>query len=187
HIKRIRNEFDEIDIDASGSIDCVELLEHVDVMRSPFTDAVWASVGVDPAGRADVSDVVRVLVTFCLHSREEILRFCFNQFDVDGSGTIDEQEFVQLVTIVNNASPMFPGNFARALEEFDTNDDGLIDFHEFKEVDKRYPLILFPAFKLQDCLQRKFLGIVEWTRIAERLQAQRVVQDYQKLHGGRSP
>ena len=35
---------------------------------------------------------------------------------------------------INNASPTFPGNFARALEEFDTNDDGQIDFDEFREV-----------------------------------------------------
>ena len=31
----------------------------------------------------------------------------------------------------STANPTFPGNYQRALEEFDRNDDGLIDFDEF--------------------------------------------------------
>jgi len=59
---------------------------------------------------------------------------------------------------VNNAAPLFPGNFAEAISQFDTNDDGLIDFNEFMELDKRYPLVLFPAFRLQDRMMKKTLG-----------------------------
>ena len=44
---------------------------------------------------------------------------CFDFFDVDGSGTIDEKEFIELCKTVNNAAPMFPGNFANAIEMFD--------------------------------------------------------------------
>ena len=33
---------------------------------------------------------------------------------------------MELCRVVNNASPTFPGNFAKALEMFDTNDDGEI-------------------------------------------------------------
>lgn len=43
----------------------------------------------------------------------------FRQYDTDDSGAIDEREFRQLVKAVNNASPMFPGNFAKALHDFD--------------------------------------------------------------------
>ena len=59
---------------------------------------------------------------------------------------------------VNAANPTFPGNFATALEEFDQNDDGLIDFDEFQIINQRYPLVLFPAFHLQDRMQ-VYLGI----------------------------
>ena len=38
------------------------------------------------------------------------------------------------------------------------NSDGLIDFDEFRVMDKAFPLLFFPAFKLQDSLQRHFLG-----------------------------
>jgi hypothetical protein len=59
---------------------------------------------------------------------------------------------------INNASPAFPSNFKKALEEFDVNEDGLIDYQEFGQIDARYPLVLFPAFRLQDVMQRNSLG-----------------------------
>jgi hypothetical protein len=59
---------------------------------------------------------------------------------------------------VNNAAPAFPGNFKNALEQFDVNEDGLIDYSEFVELDRRYPLVLFPAYRLQDMMQRATLG-----------------------------
>jgi hypothetical protein len=73
----------------------------------------------DPAG-------IRFCVTGDSHT-SEIYRFfaatvsavCFETFDLDGSGAIDEKEFMELCRTVNNANPMFPGNFTRALEEFD--------------------------------------------------------------------
>ena len=38
------------------------------------------------------------------------------------------------------------------------NSDGQIDFDEFRAMDKAFPLLFFPAFRMQDSLQAKFLG-----------------------------
>ncbi len=38
------------------------------------------------------------------------------------------------------------------------NEDGLIDYQEFGQINDRYPLVLFPAFRLQDVMQRNSLG-----------------------------
>jgi Ca2+-binding EF-hand superfamily protein len=53
---------------------------------------------------------------------------------------------------------MFPQNFKAALEQFDVNEDGLIDYQEFLEIDRRFPMVLFPAFRLQDFMQKNTLG-----------------------------
>ena len=63
---------------------------------------------------------------------------------------------------INNANPAFPSNFARALDEFDANNDGLIDYGEFVEINRRFPLVLFPAFRLQDMMQKNTLGTIQW-------------------------
>ena len=66
---------------------------------------------------------------------------------------------MDLTRTINNATPMFPDNFKRALEEFDQNDDGLIDYNEFKQINRRYPMMLYPAFSTQERMQTHCLGL----------------------------
>jgi hypothetical protein len=65
--------------------------------------------------------------------------------------------------------------------------DGLIDYGEFLELDRRYPLVLFPAFRLQDTLQRSSLGENQWLRIIEEYTKQQKIEEYKAAHGGRLP
>lgn len=164
---------------------------------------------MDGSGAIEFDEYVRVLATYCMFTKDEILRFCFECYDVDGSGTIDEKEFVELCKYVafrffrlfcfvvylmdnscrtvNNASPAYPANFKKALEEFDVNEDGLIDYAEFLELDRRYPLILFPAFRLQDMMQKNSLGESTWLRIIENYNRMKKIEEYKAQHGGRLP
>ena len=43
-LRRIKNAYDEIDVDGSGEIDYDEFMDFLDDKRSPFTDAVFALV-----------------------------------------------------------------------------------------------------------------------------------------------
>ena len=63
-------------------------------------------------------------LTRCSRTDAAGVAVAFTTFDKDSSGTIDEDEFMDLTRTINNANPMFPQNFKRALEEFDKNDDG---------------------------------------------------------------
>ena len=53
-------------------------------------------------------------------------------------------------------------NIKQALKNLDVNGDGKIDFLEFKEIHKKFPLILFPLFKFQISIRRKILGEGWW-------------------------
>ncbi len=187
HLKRLKLQFEEIDLDGSGSIDSEEFFEILEENRSPFTDALFALIDLDGSGTIEFEEYVMVCVTYCMYTRKDILKFVFDVFDKDGSGTIDEKEFIQLCNTVNNAAPLFPGNFAEAIAQFDTNDDGLIDFNEFMELDKRYPLVLFPAFRLQDRMMKKTLGEREWVRVHENINREKKIREYMEAHGGQRP
>jgi hypothetical protein len=89
--------------------------------------------------------------------------------------------------VINNANPIFPKNFKSALESFDVNDDGLIDYAEFIEMEKRFPIIMFPAFRLQDILQKTTLGEREWLRIMENVFQTAKIEEYKATHGGKMP
>ena len=186
-IIKIKVRFDDIDIDQTGEIDYTEFLDDISETRSPFVDAVFQLVDVNGNGNLDFGEYIQVFCLYCTYNKDEILTFVYETFDKDGSGTIDEEEFMLLAKTVSAAAPMFPGNFGRALEEFDTNGDGLIDMDEFRELNRRYPLVLFPAFRLQDNLQRGSLGLKRWTKILQLRQKGKTLREYKKTHQGQLP
>ena len=183
----IKRRFDDIDFDLTGEISYEEFLDDVKEPRSAFTDAVFAMVDVNGNGELDFDEYIQIFMTYCMFNREEILVFTYECFDKDNSGTIDEEEFMLLAKTVNNSAPMFPGNFETALTEFDSNDDGLIDMDEFRELNRRYPMVLFPAFRFQDNLQRGSLGLKRWVEIAARKQRLAVLTEYRRTHKGQLP
>lgn len=171
-----------------GNVSYEEFFEWLEEPRSLFTDALYDQMIAKATGQMmQLDDFIITTILYCNYGQEDLLRLIFNMFDKDGSGTIDEEEFVELCQLVNNGSPVFPGNFKKALEEFDTNDDGLIDFDEFKSLNQRYAIVLFPAFRLQQALQRHTLGESEWVKIAGKVYQKRLAENYARKHGGMPP
>jgi hypothetical protein len=66
--------FDSVDLGGSGSIDCQEFLDHIDVPRSPFTDVVFKMVRLDPKGSVSFSPLLCMVAEYCMFTRDEILR-----------------------------------------------------------------------------------------------------------------
>ena len=186
-LSTMKGSFELIDIDGSGEIDYDELLEFIEMQRSPFSDAVIALVDEAGTGTLDFNSFFRVVCLYCYFSEEDILNFCFQTFDKDASGQIDEDEFLDLARTVNNAEPLFPGNFKQALQQFDQNDDGLLDFNEFKLINKAFPMVFYPAFKMQQMFQQQVLGEKWWTGLRERMHEKKMIEDYMALHDGRKP
>eukprot|EP00750_Incisomonas_marina_P028659 INCI681.3.p1 GENE.INCI681.3~~INCI681.3.p1 ORF type:complete len:373 (-),score=82.67 INCI681.3:80-1198(-) len=186
-LSTIKMSYELIDIDNSGEIDYDELLEFIESQRSPFSDAVIALVDEQGSGTLDFNSFFRIVCLYCYFSEEDILNFCFQTFDKDSSGQIDEDEFLDLARTVNNAEPLFPGNFKTALQQFDQNDDGLLDFNEFKLINRAYPMVFYPAFKMQASLQQQVLGERWWQGLRERMHERKMVEEYMALHDGKRP
>jgi Ca2+-binding EF-hand superfamily protein len=108
HLRLLKSKFDEIDIDGSGSIDAQELFDALGEPKSPFTEAVFAIIDIDGSGYIEFDEFVRMAATYCMYTKDEILRFCFEMFDKDGSGAIDERELMILMKYVRNN--IFPSN-----------------------------------------------------------------------------
>jgi len=186
-IKHFRTLFETIDIDGSGTIDPAELFEILEEKKGPYADALFTFLDMDGNGALDFEEFVLSFLIYCTYDRDDILRFCFQIFDKDSSGTIDDHEFLELAKFVNSATPLFPGNFKSALELFDANEDGFINFDEFKEMDRRFPLVFFPAFRLQDRMRRKTLGIKVWDSIEKEIRYQQNKERYAEANGGQPP
>lgn len=99
-LRKLKMKFDDIDIDGTGNIDSTEFYEALGEPKSPFTDAVFAIIDIDGSGMMEFDEFIRILATYCMYTQDEILRFCFEMFDKDGSGAIDEKELVELCKYV---------------------------------------------------------------------------------------
>ena len=100
---------------------------------------------------SEFDEFVAICGSFCMWSQHEILQFCFQTFDADGGGTIDEEEFKPWQR--QSHTRTISGNFARHSKNLTRDGDGLIDFGEFVTMNRRYPMVLFPMFRLQDKMQ----------------------------------
>lgn len=164
---RIKKVFDKA-LYATGQVeelDYTELFRILRVRETIFSEALLSLVDHDRSRTLNLSELVLILCAFCVMKKEEVMRFAFDVIDQDASGAINDDEFMFLAKSIHNANPSFPGNFRRALELFDVNNDGLINFSEFVEIHQRFPMLLFPLFRLQDQMQSLFIGSSHSSRI----------------------
>lgn len=91
-------------------------------MRSPFSDALFHLVDIEETNVLSFSNFIQILGTYCMFSKDDILRFAFMAFDENGNDTIDEKEFVMCCEGINNADPSFPAcetwHFEQVLSDF---------------------------------------------------------------------
>lgn len=186
-LKKLKREFDFIDIDLSGEIDMEEFFEFVREPKNVFSTALFSLIDTDGSGNISFEEFVASIGTYCMFTKDDILHFIFDIFDEDKSGTLDDAEFVKMSSGVNNGDPSWVGNFRTAMENFDVNKDGLIDFGEFKMINKMFPLVMFPAFRMQDKMQKYTLGEKGWVRIHARKFAIQNLRAYMSAHLGALP
>jgi len=186
-LKKLKREFDFIDIDLSGEIDMEEFFEFVHEPKNVFSTSLFSLIDTDGSGNISFEEFVASIGTYCMFTKDDILNFIFDIFDEDKSGTLDDQEFVKMSAGVNNGDPSWVGNFRTAMENFDVNKDGLIDFGEFKMINKMYPLVMFPAFRLQDKMQKHTLGEKGWVKLHTRRHAIENLRAYMSAHLGALP
>lgn len=179
--------YEDIDVDLVGEIDYSEFLEFLRDKQSPYTDSLFALVDPEGTGILSFEMFFQIIVTYAMYTQEDIMRFSFTTFDKDSSGNLDEDEFMDLCKTISNADPMFPKNFKRALEEFDKNDDGLIDYNEFKAINRTYPMVLYPMFRLQESFWSAILGERFWKNKMVQKRREEEILEYQKTHGGALP
>ncbi|ETV85865.1 hypothetical protein H257_02413 [Aphanomyces astaci] len=186
-LRKLKEVFNYIDVDRTGQISFEEFFEFIDENRNPYSESLFRLIDTDGSGTIDYEEFVHALTSYCMFTREEILQFAFKTFDDDDSGSIDESEFAKLANMVNDGKPLFTGNFNRALKEFDKKNEGVIDFTGFDLLNRRYPMILFPCFRLQDRIQKATLGEAHWLRIHQRYYDMLKDDLFRKKHGGAAP
>ena len=117
-------------------------------------------VDVDDTASVTFSEMVAAMLTYGMFMEEEVLKYCFFVFDKDKNGYIEEEELHALLDILHDHD--VKGSLKTAIQKFDVNSDGKVDFEEFKQMHYQFPTLIYPAFKLQKNIQKNLLGNKWW-------------------------
>ncbi|KAF0682946.1 Aste57867_24959 [Aphanomyces stellatus] len=181
--------FNDIDLNCSGLINLREFYFLLDTPQNDYTNGIlrFAAWKSDPK-KLDIDDFCRIICSFVLMSQTDVIRFCFELFDEDDSGALDNSEFIHMCESIQiRGEGFFQGNFKRAMDAFDSNHDGLLDLDEFFEMNKKYPLVFWPLFHFQKSMQEKTLGPLLWDKIHQRQLKIDLWRQYMNRYMGRAP
>lgn len=98
---------------------------------------------------------------------DTLIKFAFDLFDVDGSGSIDIVEVRKLVQICQGKKKL-DSEAQQVMDRLDKDHDGEVRLVEFKAMIMKTQSLLYPAFHLQKDMREKFWGTRYWDNAAKR-------------------
>lgn len=150
-IELVRQQFDHYDVDHSGSISADELLKLLQTLGEPVTlgnvQDMIREVDANSNGEVEFQEFLQILrrqkhknrysapleLAIMFGPKElDKLKRQFMQLDLDGSGSIDQQEIQVLIKKLGRRVQDF--NIKAMLSEVDSDGSGSIGFNEFLQI-----------------------------------------------------
>ena len=130
--------FKQLDLDGSGTITIQELIQGLNGYdNKDKLMEILQGADADGSGDLNYSEFLAATMDEHIYLREDYLKTAFQMFDKDGSGKIDSQEVVALLSGDDMTNIISKQAIDQALQEIDENGDGEIDFDEFMLMMKR--------------------------------------------------
>eukprot|EP01029_Cantina_marsupialis_P007690 TRINITY_DN1869_c0_g1_i1.p1 TRINITY_DN1869_c0_g1~~TRINITY_DN1869_c0_g1_i1.p1 ORF type:complete len:412 (-),score=108.95 TRINITY_DN1869_c0_g1_i1:274-1509(-) len=170
-VSKLKKCFQRIDKDGSGEISILEFLEFVGLDRTKFAVRAFSIFDVDKSSEIDFSEFVLATWNYCTFDKRALISFAFDLYDTDGSGMIDMTELKRIVQEVYGDEFRSNVYATRIMEQIskqnvgDASDE--ISPAKFEKFVQTHPALMFPAFRLQQELQKCILGAKFWRKAAK--------------------
>eukprot|EP00605_Chrysophyceae_sp_TOSAG23-4_P001211 GSChrysophyteH1.ASY1.ANO1.1320.1 assembled CDS len=169
-IGRLHKIYRQIDNDSSGQIELAELLAFLDLEKTRFTKRIFSIFDEDNSGLIDFKEFVLSLWNYCTLTRASLTMFAFDLYDKDTSGSITAEEVTDMLhdlygkEFKRNPQARLVERELEAMEAL----DGDVNIEDFREFSRTHPALLFNAFRMQEVIQTKVLGLTFWAYYSER-------------------
>ena len=178
--------FESVDKDHSGSINLDEFFALMDLDWSSFAMKAFQNMDIDKEGAGqnnelEFSEFFVGLWNYCTLERKSLIKFSFDLYDRDGSGSIEMAEMRQLVKAVFGSRKLDEQTM-KVMSSIDIDNSGTIRFSEFQAMERKHQSLLFPAFRLQEKMQKQALGVAYWKKATKRRQKAIGAKDIIAMH-----
>jgi calcium-dependent protein kinase len=135
-ISGLKNIFESIDTDKSGTITAQELKEALDkkgtLLKEEDVQSLLNMVDVDANGTIDYEEFLAATLSQHQMQQEDNLRAAFKHFDTNGDGIISESELKAAIS--EGKLGISEEEVKQVLAEVDKDGNGEIDYNEFTEM-----------------------------------------------------
>jgi Ca2+-binding EF-hand superfamily protein len=178
-------EFCEIDVNFTGVITMTEFHEFFDLDKTDFTAKTFKIMDrgnsahaatrppsnccdvttpdtADGSNQIDFVEFIFSIYNYCTFSWDGLVRYTFDLHDLNGTNELTMGQIHEMVSVLYGAE--INDRAEKALKKIDTNNDGSITWAEFRDNARRFPVLLFPAFHVQEEIRKKVFGPVFWLK-----------------------
>jgi len=157
------NVFRKCDYDRIGIIAIQDFFTKIcQEKRNMFGNAIFELIDAEDPEKLEFGEFLQGVVTYCCFDEKEILEFCFFIFDREKNGYIDQDELKFFVDTLHDDQQV--ANVRTAFQSIKFQKDGKFDFPEFQKLNKDFPTVLYPAFRLQQNMMLNIMGESWWKR-----------------------
>lgn len=179
-LSRFWRYFKRLDTDKTGFVHLDKLCKFMEYERNLVSDSVLDLLDIDyehgmnknMKGKISFAEFLDAVVTYCLFSRFEILKFCFYVFDQDKNGYYEPEQLKMLMNSLHGikAGETVKGDLKKAWYNLEIAEDNRIEFEEFDRFERQFPQMFRPAFELQIKMIAAFNGEAWWEKKKRKLQ-----------------
>lgn len=166
-IEKFLKLFKSIDKDKGGAIEIDEFNAYFRLPHSPFASRAFNAMDRDGSKQIDFREFVSCIWNFCSLTKSGLMVFAFLLYDADLSKSLERGELALLLRDVWGEHWQSNPRAMYLLAKIDADDSGEVSLPEWLMACKKHPLLLAPAFKVQNCLRQRSFGASFWEKVAQ--------------------
>lgn len=165
--------FKQINEDKSGfiTIDDLYILlkeKQSNSIIAPYLDRFFLIVDKRFYDKSSFEELVSNIISYCLYSIFQIIKFVFDFIDKNGLGYITKHDVIKLVDTHRENQPIYLRNHCVAISQYNFRRNDKINLEDFSELCDKMPFVYFPAIHFQNCLRRYYINSNFWEKIKEK-------------------
>ncbi|CAM9464216.1 unnamed protein product, partial [Ectocarpus fasciculatus] len=163
NIEALWEVFKQFDLKREGLISRQAFFEGIiQEERNEFGNAIFTLVDPEDEETLEFGEFVQAVCTFCCFCVTDMLKFCFMVYDKDRSGLMEMEELHHFIKVLHSSN--VTNNIQGAMSHLQLDEHGRLPFDSFKIMNKNFPQVLYPVFRLQQSTQRAILGNKWWKK-----------------------